>query len=174
MRLVRVLVEKRVARFVMVLVVAVGLMSGGAGRVAAQSGAGDSPPATPIAPTPMPGPGLPSLPAGVLSMAMTVAAVIPQVVTLLLSLLVELVPSLAERWDALPGDLKRAWRAWAAAGITVLTGGALFFLGYGDGQLLTALGLGWVMAIVGAEKVHELLTPWLPRKQPDEDEGDDG
>ena len=171
MRLVKVLVEKqvqeRVARFVMVLLVAFGVMAVWTGSVSAQAGPGDSPPQTPIAPEPVPGPGLPGLSPAMLSMAMTVATVIPQVVTLLLSLLVELVPSLAAKWDVLPGDLKRAWRAWAAAGITVLTGGALFALGYGEAELLGGLALGWVMAIVGTEKVYEMLTPWLPRKQPE-------
>ena len=182
MQYLKVLVKRKVrqtvARFVVVLLVAFGVLAMYAGPVgaypAAQAGPGESPPATPAPPVTPDPPGvglLPDIPLEVLATASTVAMVIPQVVTLLLSLVVELVPSLAGRWDMLPNDLKRAWRAWAAAAVTVLTGGALLLLGHGTSELWAALGIGWLMSIVGAEKIYELLAPWLPRKQPDEDEG---
>jgi hypothetical protein len=120
-----------------------------------------------VSPVPPPG-GFPVDPiqiAQALSLAAQIALFLPAAVTILLSLVVELVPSLATWWDDLKDEIKRAYRAWASLAIVFVIGSVTFFATEGSTVQVAALGIGWVMSIVGSEAVYQLIAPILPRKQ---------
>lgn len=101
-------------------------------------------------------------------------ALLSSVGATIMFLAVELVPGFAAKWDAVPGDLKRSYRALAGiilvAVLLSLHQFGVLDLGLGDAlnaQTIADTFAAWLAFVFGGEMNYQLFKPVLPRKKED-------